>query len=106
MKISMAFWTHYTQVTIGFRIPFYLPKPPILDECNDPAPVPAPVAKSRNLCNGCLCARMSPSLEVEKLIPQGKGPYRRSRRFQKTPPRYLKIFKTHRLMLPHLLWIV
>jgi hypothetical protein len=87
MKISMAFRAHHSQVAIGIGIPFNLPKPSILNGSKYATTIPASVAKRRDPGDRGLCACMSPALEVEKVLTQGKGPYGCSRYFEKPPSR-------------------
>jgi len=87
MEIGMTFGTHHSQITVGLRIAFYLPKPPIFDISKYATTVPAPVAKSRDPCDRSLRACMSPLLKVKEFMTQGKGPYGSSGYFEKSPPR-------------------
>ncbi len=87
MKITMPSRANHSQITVGFGIALYLPEPPILDGRKYATAVAAPIAKSRDLCDGCLRACMGPLLKIEKFMSQRKGSYGRSGRFEKSPPR-------------------
>ena len=72
MKIGMAFWTNHSQVSIGFRIPFNLPKPSILNGSEYAAAIPTPVAEGWDACDRGLFTRVNPILKVEEFTAQSK----------------------------------